>query len=182
MAITDVHLGVPNVQDQFNAMDVRGQNVRNRKDVLDELYASLRTDFQAARFRAVVIHYRIFLHHAVNAMLVRTIPDSTILAGQDTPSGRDTVKVQQALDDTLDPTPETKKVCEGLSQSLHAIQPPPEDSEGLAKHLMQAADLWVELVAKEDKRLNQWWDDLFASGVTTSRFEPAVKKTRSRQP
>src|SRR5712664_793106 len=108
---------ISDVEEQFHALDVRGQIVRNRKAVLNDLIASLRSDFQAGRFQAVIIHYRIFLHHAVNAYLVRTIPDSKVLGGQDTPSGNDTVKVQQALDDTLDPTPETKKLCEGLSKT-----------------------------------------------------------------
>src|ERR1700686_5232140 len=102
---------VSDVIEQFHAMDVRGQIVRNRKAVLDELIASLRADFQAGRFQAVVIHYRIFLHHAANAYLVRTIPDSKILAGQDTPSGNDTEKVQQVIDGAVKPTPETKKLC-----------------------------------------------------------------------
>jgi hypothetical protein len=67
---------ITDVEEQFNALDVRGQIVRKRKEVLDELIASLHDDFEAGRFRAVVLHYRIFLHHAVNAYLVRTIPDS----------------------------------------------------------------------------------------------------------
>lgn len=169
---------ISDVQQEFHALDVRGQIVRNRLVVLTELITSLRTDFAAGRFRAAVIHYRIFLHHAVNAYLVRTIPDSRILAGQDTPSGGDTVKVQQALDDTLDPTPETKQLCDGLSESLHAIHPPPQDSEGMAGHLMKAADMWFELVVKEDIRLNKWWDDLRANGVTAGRFEGKAKKRR----
>ena len=169
---------ISDVQEQFHAFDLRGQIVRNRMVVLTELITSLRTDFAAGLFRAVLIHYRIFLHHAVNAYLVRTIPDSRILAGQDTPSGSDTVKVQQALDDTLDPTPETKQLCKGLSESLHAIHPPPEDSEGMAENLMKAADMWFELVVKEDIRLNKWWDDLRATGVTSGRFEVKAQKRK----
>jgi hypothetical protein len=167
---------IPDVESQFAAMDVRGQIIRNRRGVLDELITSLRTDFQAGRFQAVILHYRIFLHHAVNAYLVRTIPDSKILAGQDTPSGSDTSKVQRALDDKLDPAPETKNLCEGLSKAMHAIHPPPEDSEGAAVHLMKSADMWLELIAKLDVGLNKWWDDLHASGVTCSRFQVKVKK------
>jgi hypothetical protein len=169
---------ITDVQEQFHALDVRGQIVRNRMVVLTELITSLRTDFAAGRFRAVVIHYRIFLHHAVNAFLVRAIPDSRILAGQDTPSGSDTVKVQQALDDTLNPTPETKQLWNGLSESPHAIHPPPEDSEGMAEHLMKAADMWFALVVKEDIRLNKWWDDLRATGLTSGRFEVRPKKRK----
>jgi len=169
---------ITDVVEQFNALDVRGQIVRNRKAVLDELIASLRADFQAGRFQAVIIYYRIFLHHAVNAYLVRTIPDSKILAGQQTPSGNDTVKVQQALDGALDPTPETKQLCEGLSKTLHALNRPPEDAEGMAGYLMHAADLWVDAVAKEDIRLNKWWDDGVANGITSSRFEVKVKNRK----
>ncbi len=174
---------ISDVHEQFHAMDVRGQIVRNRKAVLDELMESLRTDFQAGRFQAVIIHYRIFLHHAVNAYLVRTIPDSKILAGQDTPSGSDTEKVQQAIDDTLEPTPLTKELCEELSRALHAIRPPPEDSGGMSVHLMKTADIWFELVVKEDARLNKWWDDLRAGGVTSSRFQvKGEKKKRNAKP
>jgi hypothetical protein len=169
---------IPDVEQRFNALDVRGQIVRNRLVVLTELIGSLRTDFAAGRFRAVVIHYRICLHHAVNAYLVRTIPDSRILAGQDTPSGSDAVKVQQALDDTPDPTPETRQLCDGLSQSLHAIRPPPEDSKGVAEHLMKSADMWFKLVVREDIRLNKWWDDLRGIGVTSERFEVRAKKKK----
>jgi hypothetical protein len=75
---------IPDAREQFLALDVRGQIVRDRMEVLTELIASLRADFAAGRFRAVVSHFRIFLNHAVNAYLVRTIPDSRILAGQDT--------------------------------------------------------------------------------------------------
>jgi hypothetical protein len=169
---------ISDVEEQFHALDVRGQIVRGRRAVLDELIESLRTDFQAGRFQAVIIHYRIFLHHAVNAYLVRTIPDSNILAGQDTPSGSDTVKVQQALDDTLDPTPLTKELCEELSRTLHAIHPPPENSEGMAFHLMKTANIWFEAIVKEDVRLNKWWDDLHADGITSSRFAVKIKKKK----
>jgi hypothetical protein len=170
---------ITDVEQQFHALDVRGQIVRNRLVVLTELIASLRADFAVGRFSAVVIHYRIFLHHAVNAYLVRTIPDLRILAGQETPSGSDTVKVQQALDDTPDPTPETKQLCDGLSEILHAIRRPPEDSKSMAEHLMKAADTWFELVLKEDIRLNKWWDDdLRGYGVTHARFEIKTKKKK----
>ena len=169
---------ISNVQRQFDALDVRGQIVRNRMVVLTELITSLRMDFAAGRCRAVVIHYRIFLHHAVNAYLVRTISDSRISEGQETPSGNDTLKVQQALDDTLNPTPETKQLCHGLSEILHAIHPPPADSDGMAEHLMKAADVWFELVVKEDIRLNKWWDDLRANGVTAGRFEVKTRKRK----
>jgi hypothetical protein len=169
---------IADVEVQFDALDVRGQIVRHRKDVLNELIASLHSDLEAGRFRAVVLHYRIFLHHAVNACLVRTIPDSKILAGQDTPSGSDTVKVQLALDGTLAPTPVTKRLCKGLSENLHALRPPPEDAEGLARCLMRAADMWLDVVAEEDRRLNKWWDDQVANGVTPSRFEVKVKKRK----
>lgn len=76
---------ISDAHEQFHALDVRGQIVRNRMEVLSELITSLREDFATGRFCAVVIHFRIFLHHAVNAYLVSTIPDSRILAGQDTP-------------------------------------------------------------------------------------------------
>lgn len=167
---TTIH-DIADVEQQFCALDLRGQIVRNRKGVLDELLVSLRTDFQAGRFRAVVNHYRIFLHHAVNAYLVHMIPDSKILAGQDTPSGTDTEKVQRALDGTSTPTPEIKQLCHGLSKTLHAIHPPPDESEEVARHLMRAADIWSEMVGKEDAVLNKWYDELVAGGITPSRFE-----------
>jgi hypothetical protein len=170
---------VSGVRDQFSAMDVRGQIVRNRKAVLDELIASLRADFQARRFQAVIIHYRIFLHHVVNALLVSTIPDSRILAGQDTPSGTDTEKVQKLLDDPLDPDPVSKRLCDGLSRNLHALNPPPEDAEGTAIPLMKSADMCFNWVLREDARLNKWWDDEQTNGVTSSRFVVKSKK-RSR--
>jgi hypothetical protein len=119
----------------------RGQILRNRKDVLEELLKSLRTDFEAGRFRAVILHYRVFLHHAVNAVLVRTIPDSRILVGQQTATGNDMVKVQQALTDELVPTDVTPQLCDGLSKTMHGINPPPEDAEGMAGELMKAADM-----------------------------------------
>jgi hypothetical protein len=172
---------VPDVQDQFHAMDVRGQIVRKRKAVLDELIASLRMDFQAGRFQAVIIHYRIFLHHAVNALLLHTISDSRILAGQTNPSGSDTEKVQKLFDDPLDTNPVSKALCDGLSKTLHAINPPPEDAEGMAVHLMKSADMCFDQVVKVDAGLNKWWDELYAKGVTTSRFEIKVKK-RKRNP
>jgi hypothetical protein len=43
---------------------------------------------------------------------------------------------------------------------------------------MRAADLWLDAVAEEDRRLNKWWDDLVARGVTSSRFELDVKKRK----
>jgi hypothetical protein len=173
----DIH-DVSNVEEQFLAMDVRGQIVRNRKDVLGELLESLRADYAGGRFRSVVIHYRIFLHHAVNALLVATIRDSRVLAGQDTPSGTDTEKVQQALDGSGMSTLEIRKLCNGLSESLHAIHPPPEDSPGLAKVLMEAAGLWMSFIDKEDQRLNKWWDDSHKNGVTVGRFQPTVQRNK----
>ncbi len=172
---------VSDVIEQFKAMDVRGQIVRNRKAVLDELIASLRSDFQAGRFQAVIIHYRIFLHHAVNALLIRTIPDSKILAGQDNPSGTDTEKVQRVCDGPFDPNPVSKELCDGLSKTLHAINPPPEDAEGVAVHLMKAAEMCFDWVVKEDIGWNKWWDEEQANGIASSRFEVKSAKRKRNQ-
>jgi hypothetical protein len=59
-ALTLPDKGTFDTDEQFLALDVRGQIVRNRMEVLTELIASLRADFAAGRFRAVVIHFRIF--------------------------------------------------------------------------------------------------------------------------
>jgi hypothetical protein len=88
------------------------------------------------------------------------------------------MKVQQALDDTFDPTPETKLLLDGLSKAIHAIQPPPEESKGMAEHLMNAANKWFQLIVEEDIRLNKWWDHLRAKGVITGRFEVGAKKKK----
>jgi len=169
---------VPDLHDQFHAMDVRGQIIRNRRQVLDELIASLRADFKAERFRAVVIHYRILLHHAVNALLLHTIPDSNVLAGQDTPSGGDTQKVQQYLDDPKDPNPVSKELCDALSKTVHAVDPPPEESQGAAVALLHTAEVLYAEVVRIDVGLNKWWDDLQVSGTSAGRYQVKGKKRK----
>jgi hypothetical protein len=43
---------------------------------------------------------------------------------------------------------------------------------------MDAAEIWIDIVSKDDKILNKWWDDLKASGITTGRFQPNVKRKK----
>jgi hypothetical protein len=175
------HHDVPDIHDQFHAMDVRGQIIHNRRVVLDELMASLRADFEAERYSAVLIHYRIFLHHAVNALLLHTIPDSKILAGQDTPSGSDTEKVQQYLGDPTDPNPVSKELCDALSKTVHATKPPPEESQPPAIALFRVAELLYAEVVRIDVGLNKWWEDAKADGIIPNRYEVKPKK-RKRNP
>ena len=174
------HHDVPDLHDQFHAMDVRGQIIHRRRAVLDELIASLRADFEAERYQAVVIHYRIFLHHAVNALLLHTIPDSKILAGQDTPPGSDTEKVQRLLDDPADPNPVSKFMCEALSKTVHAIVPPPDPAQAPAIALFRVAEMLHAAVVTVDVGLNKWWEDAKAEGITPNRHEVKSKKKRGR--
>jgi hypothetical protein len=155
---------ISDVEQQFRGLDLRGQIVRNRKAVLDELIASLRNDFQAGRFQAVKCYFA--SHH----LRLKNFSGS----GHSVRPRHD----EGALDGTIDPTPETKQLCEGLSETLHAVRPPPEDAKGMAIHLTKAADLWLDAVGKMDLGMNKWWDEMAASGTTPSRFAIEIKKKK----
>jgi hypothetical protein len=116
------------IEERFQAMDVRGQIIRARSEHLTELFLSLEDDFKAKRFRAVILHYRTFMLHAVNAWLVGEIPDDKILEGQTTCGGTDREKLSKALgeDDLL---------LYPLGKVMHASSPCPEEADKTAAEL-----------------------------------------------
>lgn len=160
---------------RFLALDVRGQVVRARNVHVTELFESLESDYAAGRLRAVVLNYRTFVLHAINACLIGSIPDHKILVGQQTPSGSDKEKIEKYLG-------EKDELLGLLGGRMHGVHPCPDEPElvELAKTLMKAAHLLKGHVDDLDKGLNRWFNEMVASGITPSRHKVTRKERKIR--